>query len=140
MIYLTNNISSMVIALFGTSTLVFFTKFFQQLGEELPRLDNIVNSPGSLQVAIYSLLGALITFFIKQAKSIQNIETSTKNTETHLGSLTTGHKDLVQELKTSNENQKKMISLQKEQLRGTRNTESLSRKLPNIFFEDDHEE
>jgi hypothetical protein len=139
MIYLTNNLSNMVIALFGTSTLVFFTRFFQQLGEEIPRLDNIVNSPGSLQVAIYSLIGALITFCLKQATSIKNIENSTKNTETLLTNVSSGIRELNQEVKTSNENQKKMLMIKKEQLRGSRTTDSLIRRLPHVFDEE-HEE
>jgi hypothetical protein len=136
MFYLTNNISNMVIAFFGTTTFLFITRFFQQLGEELPKLDNIVNSPGSLQVAIYSLLGALITFFLKQANSIKNIENSTKNTETHLQKMTENQKEVAELLKSGNEISKKMAIMQKESLKG-RSTESLVRRLPNLFEEDE---
>lgn len=137
MIYITNNISSMIIALFGTSTFVFFNRFFQQLGDELPKLDNIVNSPGSLQFAIYSLLAALITFFLKQATSIKNIENSTKNTETHLQKMSESNNELLKEMKVGNETQKKMAIMQKEALLKGRSPDSLVRRLPQIFDEDE---
>lgn len=129
----------MIIALFGTTTFVFVTRFFQQLGEELPNLDHIVNSPGSLQVAIYSLLAALITFFLKQATSIKNIESSTKNTETHLQKMSESNKEIAELLKTGNKTQKKMAIMQRESLKG-RSTESLVKRMPHLFEENEEDE
>lgn len=124
MITITNNLSTIIMMFFGTSTFIAVTTFFQQLSDEIPNLNNIVSSPGSLQMAIYSLLGALITFFVKQATSIKEIEKSTKNTETHMKNTEQHMKNTEDHMEKAAEGIMKLVSLQ----RG-RNTESQTRRI-----------
>lgn len=95
MISITNNFfSSIIMALFGTSSLVFFTDFFYT---ELPNLPNI--SPDSLPIAIWSFLGAIITFFLKQSDSIKKMESHLADLVKASKDETQAHKDLIEVLK-----------------------------------------
>lgn len=142
MLSLSNNlISNILISIFGVSTVAFFTNFWANLGAD-PTIDAIVNSPGSLPVAIFSFVGALITFFIKQATSIKNIETSIKNVETGITQLVSEIKEDRRDKRESgvelNKHMKKMVALQKEHLKGVC-TESQVGKIPRKYWEDDEE-
>lgn len=95
MISITNNFfSSIMMALFGASSMAFLTDFFIN---EMPSLPNI--SPDSLPIAIYSFLAAIITFFLKQSDSIKKMESHLADLVKASKDETQAHKDLIDVLK-----------------------------------------
>lgn len=95
MISITNNFfSSIMMALFGASSMAFLTDFFVN---ELPSLSNI--TPDSLPIAIYSFLAAIITFFLKQSDSIKKMESHLADLVKASKDETQAHKDLIDVLK-----------------------------------------
>ena len=67
---ITGSISNLIMAIFGVSSFVFVTDFFYTA--DLPNLTNI--APDSLPIAIWSFIGAIITFILKQSDSIKKME------------------------------------------------------------------
>lgn len=90
MISITNNfVSSIIMALFGTSSLVFITDFF------VTEFPNVNITPDSLPIAIWSFLGAIITFFLKQSDSIKKMETHLADLVKASVDQTNSNKDLI---------------------------------------------
>ncbi len=102
---ISGSISNFIMTLFGLSSFVFVTDFFYA---DLPNLTNI--SPDSLPIAIWSFIGAIITFFLKQSDSI-------KKMETHLSDLVKSTKELIdsnKELTKKTQEKIDLLSKQKE--------------------------
>lgn len=96
---ISGSISNIIMALFGVSSFVFVTDFFYA---DLPNLTNI--SPDSLPIAIWSFIGAIITFFLKQSDSI-------KKMEQHLASLVESTKKLIESNEALNKKTQEKIDL-----------------------------